>query len=458
MHPTKEAGPSPISPARSIMPRQRRSTGAADQDSPEGDSLGENYLSLASSHPGDGGWSEAGTSKSSGQSDGIGEHSELFDLRPSAGAAEALLEPESAPRKASRAGREKSRRGTLVELVRLIMVALFAAGGWEVATRLGHTSTHLVAGIVLGSGVGFVLGGMFGRQTASAVTAVEREFKRIPAAEILAGSIGLALGLVIATLLAWPLFHLPPVAAYPSVAFAYATVGYLGWKAGRVKSDDLFGLFGVKTRAAGTGSGEVTVLDSSAILDGRIGALVGMGFLRGTLLVTRGVLGELQAVADSSNPERRTRGRRALDLLVAMKRDPAVDLILVEDDAASRPDQPIDAQLVRLAKARGGTLLTNDAALVRVAAALDVPARSLHALADALRPPVTAGQKVAVRLTRRGKESGQAVGYLDDGTMVVVEQADHLLGDTVTVSVTNALQTASGQLVFAQVAGDGKGS
>jgi uncharacterized protein YacL len=136
--------------------------------------------------------------------------------------------------------------------------------------------------------------------------------------------------------------------------------------------------------------------------------------------------------------------------MIAMKRDPHVNLVLVEEEV-SRPGEPIDAQLVRLAKDRGGVLVTNDAGLARVAAALDVPVRSIHALAAALRPQVVAGEQVSLRLTRRGTETGQAVGYLDDGTMVVVEEADHLLGDTVSITVTNALQTATGQLVFGRV-------
>jgi uncharacterized protein YacL len=163
-------------------------------------------------------------------------------------------------------------------------------------------------------------------------------------------------------------------------------------------------------------------------------------------------LDELQSVADSSNDGRRARGRKALDRLVELARDPSVDLVLVEDTGGS-PGDPVDSQLVRLAKARGGTLFTNDNGLAKLAAALDVRVLSIHALAEALRPEVVAGQQVPVRLTRRGREAGQAVGYLDDGTMVVVEEADHLLGDTVTVTVTNALQTSTGRLIFARVAG-----
>lgn len=310
-------------------------------------------------------------------------------------------------------------------------------------------------GILIGTGVGYVLGGVFGRRTASAVSELEREFRKIPAAEILAGGIGLIVGLILATLISLPLFHLPTKTAYPAVAFVYMTAGFFGYRIGRAKNDEFFALFGVKPRAAGASPREVAVLDASAILDGRIMALVKLGFLGGTLLVTRGVLEELQSVADSSNSGRRARGRKALDALVALRKDPSIDLVLVRDEEGWAADgETVDAQLVRLARARSGALVTNDSGLAKVAAALDVQVRSIHALAEALRPEVVAGDRVPVRLTRRGREAGQAIGYLDDGTMVVVEEADHLLGDTVTISVTNALQTSTGRLIFARVAGD----
>ena len=340
----------------------------------------------------------------------------------------------------------------LVEFVRLIMVCLFAVAGWQVAESAGpNTSGGLLVGIVVGSGIGFVVGGMLGRRTASAVSDVERELRRVPAPDVLAGTIGLLLGLIVAALLSLPLFRLPGVAAYSSVAFFYVTVGYVGYRIGRAKAEELLSLFGVKAKAAGARPGDVSVLDSSALLDGRVMALVEMGFFSGTLLVPRSVVEELQTVADSSDPGRRARGRRALDLLVQLTRDPSVELVLVDEDDKPR-GEPVDVQLVRMAKARGGALITNDANLGKVAAALEVPVRSIAALADALRPQVMPGERVPLRLSRHGREAGQAVGYLDDGTMVVVEGADHLLGQTVSVAITNALQTSAGRMVFARVA------
>lgn len=344
--------------------------------------------------------------------------------------------------------------GGLVEFIRLIVVALGTVAGWEIAAGASaHDSTRLVAFVVLGSGAGYVLGGVFGRTTASAVSDLEREFSRVPAHSLLAGAFGLIAGAALATLLSIPLFHLPAVAAYSSVAFLYAISCTVGYQIGRAKSEELFAAFGVKPKAAGTGPAEMTVLDSSALLDGRTLALVRLGFLSGTMLVTRGVLDELQAVADSSNSGRRARGRRALDLLADLKRSPSVDVVFVEDDR-TRADEPTDATLVRLARTRAAALLTNDAGLAKVAAALDVPVRSLHALAEAMRAPVFAGDRVSLRLLRRGRESGQAIGYLEDGTMMVVERAAQAIGQTVVADVTNAIQTSTGQLVFGRLAND----
>lgn len=341
-------------------------------------------------------------------------------------------------------------RGRLVEFVRFIFVVLFAIGGYEVVTNVGSPTTgNTVLGIVLGSAVGYVGGGVFGRQTATAVSAVEQELRKASAAEIAAGVAGLLVGLVIALLLSFPLFKLPPAAAWPAVAFVYLTLPYLGYRIGRTKREELFSLIGLKPRAAGVGRAEVSVMDTSALIDGRILELVGTGFLSGVLLVPQGVLGELQRIADSSDPRRRARGRRGLEVLAHLKRDPTVEVILVEEEAMG----DVDAGLVRLARDRGGAVVTADSNLAKVAEALSVRVRSINALAAGFRVPFLPGEELSVHLTRQGREHGQGVGHLDDGTMVVVEDAGKLVGSNVVVEVTNVLQTATGRMVFATLAG-----
>jgi uncharacterized protein YacL len=209
----------------------------------------------------------------------------------------------------------------------------------------------------------------------------------------------------------------------------------------------VFGMFGLRDRAMGSTPGDVSVLDTSALIDGRVLDVVGAGFLGGTLLVTTGVLRELQAVADSSDPARRSRGRRGLEVLGRLRESVDVDLMVVDHE----PDGDVDASLVRLARHRGATVVTTDANLVKVAQALDVPARSLAELAQALRPAVLPGEEVRVHLSRPGRDHGQAVGFLDDGTMVVVEAAGDLIGTEVRAVATNILQTPTGRMVFARL-------
>lgn len=345
--------------------------------------------------------------------------------------------------------RKSPPRGTVVELIRLVLVALFTAGGWQLAAAVDAEGTRLLLLVVLGSLVGYVIGGIVGRSTLHAVSAVERDFQRIPASELLAGVIGLILGLVIAVLASFLLFRLPPGVAYPVATILAIVLAYLGYRVGRSKREELFGMFGLRTRALGTPSGEANVLDTSALIDARILDVVRAGFVGGTLLVPRAVLQELQDIADSSEASRRRRGRRGLECLRALQRTPSVEVILVEEEPGEPGD--VDTRLVRLARERGAALVTNDVALSRVAAALDVPARSMTELAEALRTPLLPGQEVTLLLTREGRQHDQAVGFLEDGTMVVVEEARERVGSEVSVTVTNVLQTTSGRMVFARL-------
>lgn len=339
-------------------------------------------------------------------------------------------------------------RGRLVEFVRLIFVVMLATGGYAIATQTGRDSTgKTLLGVILGSGTGFVLGGVLGRQTARSLSAMEREFRRVPAAEMVMGTAGLILGLAISALATVPLFRLPPIAAWTSVAFIYVTLSYVGYRIGRTKHEEIFALIGVKPRAAGVGRGEVTVIDTSALVDGRVADLVETGFLTGDLLIHSGVLEELQRIADSSDPRRRGRGRRGLDVVAELQRSPTVGVHLVEE----RGIRDVDAALVHLARDRGASLITTDANLAKVAEAVGVQVPQLNRLAVAFRLQFGPGDQLPVQLVKEGREHGQAVGYLDDGTMVVVEAASDRIGTEVAAVVRNIIQTATGRMVFASL-------
>lgn len=328
-----------------------------------------------------------------------------------------------------------------------MLVGLFTAGGWQLAEASDLEGGRLLLAVVLGSLVGYVLGGVFGRRAMVAVSAVEQEFQRMPASELLAGVLGLILGLLIAILVSLLAFRFPLTVAYPTAALVSVVLAYVGYRVGRAKRDELFGLFGLKTRSFGVRAGEVNVLDTSALIDGRIREVVDAGFVGGTLMVHRGVLSELRAIADSGEPSRAARGRRGLDILRELQRHPAVEVVLVGVEDVGE----VDTALVRLARERGAALVTGDTNLVKVAEALDVPTRSMAALAEAVRTPVVPGEEVTVRLTKEGREEGQGVGFLEDGTMVVVERGADLVGADVNAVVTNVLQTTSGRMVFARL-------
>ncbi|MDO8730335.1 MAG: hypothetical protein Q7J69_04035, partial [Candidatus Omnitrophota bacterium] len=197
---------------------------------------------------------------------------------------------------------------------------------------------------------------------------------------------------------------------------------------------------------------EMVILDTSVVIDGRIADICQTRFIEGRFIVPRFVLKELQQIADSQDPIKRNRGRRGLDVLARIQKIPHVDVVITDEDFADTRE--VDAKLVRLAKLLGGRLLTNDFNLNKVAELQGVQVLNINELANALKPVVLPGELMEARVIKEGKEYNQGVAYLDDGTMVVVEQGRHLIGQTVKVMVTSVLQTAAGRMVFAKPEGE----
>jgi uncharacterized protein YacL len=194
----------------------------------------------------------------------------------------------------------------------------------------------------------------------------------------------------------------------------------------------------------------VTYVDTSAIIDGRIVDIVASGFVSGTLIVPRFVLGELQHIADDSQPNRRSRGRRGLDVLSVLQKDHRVDLELSDEDEPGTPT--VDAKLVGLALRRDAAILTTDYNLNRVAQLQGVRILNVNQLANALKPAFLPGEPLRVKVIQEGKEPGQGVAFLDDGTMVVVEGGSQHIPGELDVTVTRILQTVAGRMVFAELA------
>ena len=355
--------------------------------------------------------------------------------------------------------RERRASG-VVELLRLLAVVFFAGMGYEVARLIDDQSNSdvlgpfnaIAVGVILGSGLGYVLGGVLGRTTVTTVDRVELGLRETSAESLIAGAIGLVLGVLVAAGVSLPILLLIREAfiAFPLVGFLLIVLGLAGYNIGKAKRDGMLTLFGAR---AGLAPREVPlgalprIVDSSVAIDGRVLAVVRAGFLHGTMLICQPVLAELQGLADAGDDTRRARGRKGLETLEALRREPHIEIEVIDDEVPAVHE--VDAKLVRLCIDRQAALLTLDTNLAKAAALAGVQVLNLHALAQALRPPVTAGDDVTVLLLKAGKEPGQAVGYLDDGTMVVSERSRDRLGSEVLLRVTSVLTTANGRLVFA---------
>ena len=282
-------------------------------------------------------------------------------------------------------------------------------------------------------------------------------------AEFVTAVIGLTLGLLMGLLLGVPLANLPAPwgDVLPLGVSLVLGLGMLGLTV--AKRRDLI----VAAQAVGflqrgdearneARSGEPRiVVDTSAIIDGRIAEIVESGFIYGTLVVPRFVLDELQHIADSSDTLRRNRGRRGLEILNRMQKEPGTPVEIVEDAVPSESE--VDAKLVALARARSGVILTNDFNLNRVAELQGVRVMNINSLANAVKPAVLPGEELRVRVIQEGKEAGQGVGFLDDGTMIVVEGGARHIDKDLDVSVTRVLQTVAGRMIFAQPRLDSSG-
>lgn len=280
---------------------------------------------------------------------------------------------------------------------------------------------------------------------------------RLSTGEFLAAVAGLLTGLLLGLLMGMPLTNLPgpygwlmPIGV--SVVLGLGMMGLTVAKRadlGRLISDLLPSNRGDPAPEDGQAIRPVTLVDTSAIIDGRLVDVVASGFLYGQMVVPRFVLGELQHIADDSHVGRRSRGRRGMDVLEVLQKDHRVDLQLSDDDDPSAAT--VDLKLLSLARARGAAILTTDYNLNRIAQLQGVRVMNLNQLANAMKPAFLPGEELRVKVIQQGKEPGQGVAFLDDGTMVVVEGGGSHLQQDLDVTVTRILQTVAGRMVFAEL-------
>ncbi len=282
---------------------------------------------------------------------------------------------------------------------------------------------------------------------------VARRIREASFGDLVGGSLGAAVGLLLAFLLAFPLSLLPGDVGRFGPVIAAAVLGLAGAAAGALRRADLARL--ARELRGGRRDREVgqrILLDTSVIIDGRVADVVKTGFIRGPLLLPRSVLAELQLLSDSPDTTRRERGRRGLEMLSRMQRESTVRVEVIEADPPGTVGA--DEKLVALARSLGAAIMTNDYGLNRVAELQGVTVLNMNDLAKAVRSVVLPGEEISIKLVQEGKEPGQGVGYLEDGTMVVVENGGRFVGGELGVTVMRVLQTVAGRMIFAQPKGD----
>ena len=356
----------------------------------------------------------------------------------------------------------------------------------------------ILAGAMLGGFGGWFVSPYLIRKLGTFTAFVEKQLSKMPINDVIAGAVGLATGLIIANLLGSAFARIPIVGNYIPIIFSLV-LGYLGIRLTIKKRKELAGSFDfiphvlkdvLRSREADKAAKEIKtveenkepekipaepapeenppaekakvnlvklkehknknykLLDTNVIIDGRIADISKTGFLEGTLLIPVFVLEELQYIADSSDTLRRVRGRRGLDVLQKMRKDLSLEVEVMNVDFDDI--QGVDSKLVRLAQKLGGKIITNDFNLNKVAQLRGVEVLNINELSNAVKPVVIPGETMKVQVVKDGKEPGQGVGYLDDGTMIVIENGHRYLSRTISVEVTSALQTSAGRMIFAK--------
>lgn len=323
-------------------------------------------------------------------------------------------------------------------IIRFLLILVCSVSGFFIAQEYFKGFPQSLIGILFGFIVSII------------VIQIEQVIRKVSIRSIAGGVLGTIIGLSIASLIAYSLrfWANQEVLTWIYVALT-CILGYLGLVIGSKKSEEIsfpsFGPFkkGVKS------NNDYRILDTSVIIDGRVADICDTGFIEGDLIVPQFILDELQHIADSSDSMKRSRGRRGLDVLNRMQKSVNINIEVVDQDFPKIKE--VDSKLVALAKKMNGKLITNDFNLNKVAELQGIKILNVNELANALKPVVLPGEVVSVKIIKEGKEPGQGVAYLDDGTMVVVDHANKHLGENVEALVTSVLQTTAGRMIFSEL-------
>jgi uncharacterized protein YacL len=320
-------------------------------------------------------------------------------------------------------------------IIRILLVLACSLSGLFIA--------HLYYGFPIA-----LIGLFIGFMVALFVIQIEESIRKVSLRIIFGGVVGMIIGLLIALMLAYGLnfVSLEKQQVLPWIyALLTCIMAYLGLLIGSKKIEEFSFLGFGQSRD----SSDHRVLDTSVIIDGRIADIADTGFLHGNLIVPRFVLDELQYIADSSDSVKRSRGRRGLDILNRMQRSVGINIEIMDQDFPKL--KGVDAKLVALAKKMNAKIVTNDFNLNKVAELQGIKILNVNELANALKPVVLPGETMSVKIIKEGKEPGQGVAYLDDGTMIIVDHAQKHQGANVEVLVTSVLQTTAGRMIFSEL-------
>jgi len=314
-----------------------------------------------------------------------------------------------------------------------------------------------VAGAVCGGLLGIILSTWLIKRFWQFTLWAESRLNRVPISDIFSGAIGLTIGLIIANLIGTAFSHLPIIGNILPIVLSII-LGYLGMNLTVKKREELNALFTSlpwvsgrekqKEKTCASNIYQYKLLDTSVIIDGRIADICKSGFLEGTLIIPVFILEELQHIADSSDLLKRNRGRRGLDILNRIQKE--LGMFVQIDHRDFDEINEVDSKLVKLGQIMKAKIVTNDYNLNKVAELQGVPVLNINELSNAVKPVVLPGEEMVVHVIKDGKEFGQGVAYLDDGTMIVVDGGKKHIGETIGVMVTSVLQTAAGRMIFAK--------
>ncbi len=323
------------------------------------------------------------------------------------------------------------------------------------AMQFGNKTNQIIASIACGIITGIILffiGHWIFRKLNKVAIILDQELSKYPLTDIVVGAIGLIIGLVIAYLISGVVNSIPYAGSIISILI-YIILGYLGIRIATKNKKDILNVFKGRLRLGGserpskkTKNIPPKVLDTSVIIDGRIADICKTGFVEGKLVIPNFVLKELRHIADSSDDLKRVRGRRGLDILNMIQKEIDVPVEITDRDF---PDiNEVDLKLLKLAEVLNGKVVTNDFNLNKVAQVQGVEVLNINELANAVKPVAIPGENMIVQVIKEGKENNQGVAYLDDGTMIVIEDGKKYIGRTIEVLVTSILQTPAGRMIF----------